>query len=206
MKTIAWDVDDVLNDCMRTWFERTWLPAHPGCAVGYEQLVENPPSSVLGCTKAEYLESLDEFRQSEAARQMEPVPQVLQWFTEHGSRMRHVAVSAVPLAAAHLSAAWVIRHFGLWIRSFHFIPSPREGNPTPVYDRSKGEALRQWGTIDAFIDDNRDNLASAERFGIRTFCFPRPWNRETVSLAGILHELTTLEPTYSAHAVCRPAD
>ena len=34
MKTIAWDVDDVLNDCMRTWFERTWLPAHPGCAVG----------------------------------------------------------------------------------------------------------------------------------------------------------------------------
>ena len=107
---------------------------------------------------------------------MQPIPQVLQWFVEHGSRLRHVAVTAVPLSAAHLSAAWVIRHFGRWIRSFHFIPSPREGD-LPPYDRSKGEALRQWGTIDAFIDDNPDNLASAERFGIRTFCFPRPWNQ-----------------------------
>jgi hypothetical protein len=124
---------------------------------------------------------------------MQPIPQVLQWFSEHGSRLRHVAVSAVPLAAAHLSAAWVIRNFGLWIRSFHFIPSPREGKPTPVYDRSKGEAMRQWGTIDAFIDDSPDNLASAESFGIRTFCVPRPWNRASGCLAGILNELTTLE-------------
>jgi hypothetical protein len=123
---------------------------------------------------------------------MQPIPQVMQWFTEHGSRARHVAISAVPLAAAHLSAAWVIRHFGLWIRSFHFIPSPREERPTPVYDRSKGEALRHWGTIDAFIDDSLDNLASAERFGIRTFCVPRPWNRAPGSLSHVLDDLTTL--------------
>jgi hypothetical protein len=193
MKTIAWDVDDVLNECMRTWFEQTWLPAHPGCTATYQQIVENPPSRILGCTTTEYLDSLDEFRQTEAARQMQPIPQVMQWFTQYGSRFRHVAISAVPLSAAHLSAAWVIRHFGLWIRAFHFIPSPREANPTPVYDRSKGEALRQWGTIDAFIDDNPDNLASAERFGIRTFCFPRPWNRGTSSLPQILDDLTTLE-------------
>jgi hypothetical protein len=193
MKTIAWDVDDVLNDSTRTWFERAWLPAHPGCAASYEQLVENPPCTILGCTKAEYLASLDEFRQSEAARQMQPVPQVLQWFAEHGARVRHVAVTAAPLATVHLSAAWVIRHFGLWIRSFLFVPSPREGNPTPVYDRSKGEALRQWRTIDAFVDDSPDNLASAERFGIRTFCVPRPWNRASGSLPQILDELTTLE-------------
>jgi hypothetical protein len=193
MKTIAWDVDDVLNECMRTWFERTWLPAHPNCTATYAQITENPPCKILGCTKMEYLDSLDEFRQSEAARQMQPIPQVMQWFTEHGRRFRHVAVSAVPLLAAHLSAAWVIRHFGLWIRSFHFIPSSREGNPTPVYDRSKGEAMQQWGTIDAFIDDNPDNLASAEQFGIRTFCFPRPWNQALGSLSQILDELTTLE-------------
>ncbi len=192
MKTIAWDVDDVLNECMRTWLQTAWLPAHRGCAVTYEQIVENPPCSIVGCTKAEYLASLDKFRQSDAARQMQPIPQVLQWFQQHGSRLRHVAVSAVPLSAAHLSAAWVFRHFGRWIRSFHFIPSPRDGDPAP-YDRSKGEALRQWATIDAFIDDNPDNLASAERFGIRTFCFPRPWNQGALSLAGILDQLTTME-------------
>ena len=109
---------------------------------------------------------------------MQPVPQVLQWFSEHGSRHAARGRSA-PCRCRRPTCRrpGSIRHFGRWIRSFHFIPSPREGTPTPVYDRSKGEALRQWGTIDAFVDDNPDNLASAERFGIRTFCFPRPWNR-----------------------------
>jgi hypothetical protein len=193
MKTIAWDLDDVLNEFMRTWLERGWRPAHPGCRIGYDELVKNPPCELLGCTKGEYLASLDEFRQSAAAREMPPVPPVLAWFGEHGPRFRHVAITAVPLAAAPLSAAWVMRHFGRWIRSFHVLPSHREGANLPVYDRSKGEVLRRWGTIDALVDDDPGNLSSAEELGIRTFCVPRPWNHGAGSLAEMLDDLADLQ-------------
>ena len=189
MKTIAWDVDDVLNDLTRQWLDGAWRPSHPGCEIRYEELVENPPCRILGCTKTEYLASLDEFRQSALAREMKPAAQVLEWFLERGPDARHVAISAVPLSAAHESAVWVLRHFGRWIRTFHVIPSYREGESLPAYDRSKGEALQQWKTIDAFVDDDPGNLSSAERLGIRTFCVPRPWNQGIRNLSEMLDGL-----------------
>jgi hypothetical protein len=192
MKTIAWDVDDVLNELMRTWLAEAWLPAHPGCRIGYEEITTNPPHELLGCKKAEYLASLDEFRRSAAGREMQPNAEVLAWFGRHGSRFRHVAITAVPLAAAHLSAAWVMRYFGRWIRTFHMLPSHRDGEDLPLYDRSKGEALAQWKAIDALVDDHPRNLASAEQLGIRTFCVPRPWNQAAGSLTDMLEGLTEL--------------
>ena len=47
MVTIAWDVDDVLNDLMRHWFKSTWKTTHPECKVIYEDLSENPPRQIL---------------------------------------------------------------------------------------------------------------------------------------------------------------
>ena len=44
MKTVIWDVDDVLNDLMRCWFEKSWLLSHPECTLTYEDLTQNPPS------------------------------------------------------------------------------------------------------------------------------------------------------------------
>ncbi len=195
MKTIAWDVDDVLNDLMGTWLSRAWLPAHPDCRLRYEGLSENPPHALLGVSKAEYRASLDDFRLSPAAASMPPATPVLQWFNEHGRQCSHVAITAVPLRAAPAAAAWVMRHFGRWIRSFHVVPSHREGEDLPLYHRTKGEALRQWKTIDALVDDDRANLISAEQLGIRTFCVPRPWNRGPGSLADVLDELTVLSRT-----------
>ena len=43
MLTLAWDVDDVLNDLMQVWLEEAWLPAHPECNVTYRDLTSNPP-------------------------------------------------------------------------------------------------------------------------------------------------------------------
>ena len=42
MKTIVWDVDDVLNDLMAAWFYEAWLPAHRDCTVTYAQIAQNP--------------------------------------------------------------------------------------------------------------------------------------------------------------------
>ena len=176
MKTIAWDVDDVLNDLMRTWLESAWRPDHPGCALGYEQLSENPPHRLLGASRAEYLASLDAFRLSPSGRDLPPLDAVLAWFQRYGHEARHVAVTAVPLRAAPESAAWVMRHFGRWIRSYHVIPSARADEGLPAYDSSKGELLRSLGPVDGLVDDQPQNLESARNAGIPAVLFPRPWN------------------------------
>ncbi|MBN2124208.1 MAG: hypothetical protein JW821_07940, partial [Deltaproteobacteria bacterium] len=104
MKTIIWDIDDVLNDMMRTWFEDRWFPSHPGCTLVYDGITENPPHALLGVTLSEYLSSLDEFRLSREAGEMAPVPEVMDWFRTHGERFRHMALTAAPLLASSVSA------------------------------------------------------------------------------------------------------
>ena len=192
MKTIVWDVDDVLNDLMQTWFERYWVPSHSDCAISYNEISENPPLGLLGITKSEYRASLDDFRLSEIARGMVPVPEVLAWFRQHGDRFRHMALSATPLRNAPASAAWVMRHFGRWIRSFHVVPSPRQGEQIPVYDQSKEDFLRWWGKGDILVDDSSVNVASAQALGIQAMLIPRPWNQSQLTLAEALDVLTRL--------------
>jgi len=192
VKTIVWDVDDVLNALMRTWFDRWWVPSHPDCPIGYDQISGNPPHELLGVSRSEYLASLDDFRLSEIAREMAPVPEILTWFRQYGDRFRHVALTAAPLRTAPASAAWVMRHFGRWIRSFHVIPSPRQGEQIPVYDQSKEDFLRWWGKGDILVDDSPLNVTSAQSLGIRAVLMPRPWNQSQLTLGETLAVLTRL--------------
>jgi FMN phosphatase YigB (HAD superfamily) len=184
LRTIAWDVDDVLNELMREWFTRAWLPAHPQCGVAYEGITKNPPHELLGATRDEYLASLDEFRLAHA-RSLPPNPLVKAWFQEHGARDRHIAVTATPLHTSPISAAWVMEHFGAWIRSVTVIPSPRPFDTSPRYFASKVEYLRWLGKVDIFIDDTETNIEGADAAGIKTILFPRPWNasRSTIEQA-----------------------
>src|SRR5262249_9539730 len=124
--TIVWDVDDVLNDLMQDWFEGVGraLAARPGGA--YSDLTSNPPHEALGVSREAYLASLDRFREKDYGS-VAPMPESLSWFSRHGHRAHHVALTAVPLAAAHLSAEWVVRHYGQWIRTFAFAPSRGAG-------------------------------------------------------------------------------
>ena len=100
MRTIAWDVDDVLNDLMRAWLETAWKPQDPECRVSYDQLIANPPHLVLGITLADYLGSLDAFRLSDRFAKLVPRPEVLAWFRQHGHGFHHLALTAVPLRCA----------------------------------------------------------------------------------------------------------
>ena len=182
MKTIVWDVDDVLNDLMRDWLTQWWMPAHPETKIDYEKIAENPPHRILNIRREEYLQSLDAFRLAEGAN-MQPVPEALDWFRNHGHRFRHIALTAVPLFAADISAAWVMKHFGEWIRSFNVIPSARENDSSPVYDQTKADYLKWWGRADIFVDDNTENIEGAAAIGIQTVMMPRPWNRNLHSIA-----------------------
>lgn len=189
MITIAWDVDDVLNNLMRCWFENKWLSEHPNCKIRYEDLRENPPHSILSTSVHAYLESLDEFRLSDHYMKMPPGKEVMEWFNLYGERFRHIALTAVPLKAASVSAQWVLKHFGKWMRTFHFVPSNRQGENLPQYDKDKSDFLNWLRKVDIFIDDSEKNVNRAKKSGIRSIVIPQPWNNQNQSFQEILRSL-----------------
>lgn len=192
MKTIVWDVDDVLNDLMKVWFEQYWLSKHPQLDLNYEKIKINPPHALLGVAKEQYLTSLDEFRLSGLYDQLKPVKEVRDWFSTHGVKYRHVALTRVPVAVAHISSAWVMKNFGTFIRSFHFIPSYRAGENSPVYDENKGTYLNYFGKADLLIDDALENIDAAKKVGVRTLVFPRPWNGSKMTIKQLLDEVLVI--------------
>lgn len=189
MLTIVWDVDDVLNDLMATWFGEEWLPAHPDCALTYADIRENPPHRVLGIEKGEYLASLDSFRLSAKASAMKPNAAISEWLRRYGSRYRHVALTARPLESAPPAAEWLFRHFGVFFRCFGVVPS-RLDPAAPVYDRDKADFLRWFREADFFIDDSEDNIASVRSLGVKCILFPQPWNGSSQTAGEVLKLLT----------------
>ncbi len=189
MKTIVWDVDDVLNELMKTWLDEVWNAKHPDSPVLFQSLRENPPHEVINITLDEYLKSLDEFRSTRFAG-LKPVPQVLRWFQEYGHRFRNIALTAVPAQFSGISASWVFEHFGPWIRSFNFVPSPRPDVNLPTYDANKMDYLRWLGKADILVDDNMKTVAEAEKAGVRAFLVKQPWNMSTMDIADILAAVT----------------
>lgn len=186
MLTIGWDVDDVLNNLMRDWLNKEWLPKHAGCHLKYQDIKINPPHKLLSVTRNEYLESLDSFRLTKLYRKMKPVKDVLEWFRSHGTSYRHIAITSVPKIAASSSAGWVFNNFGEWIRTFHFVPSRREGQNIPQYDNDKAGYLKWLNKVDIFVDDNEENIKGAQILGIKCILCPRPWNTGAGSISELL--------------------
>jgi FMN phosphatase YigB (HAD superfamily) len=175
LKTIVWDVDDVLNDLMRDWLEHAQKEGLVDPGRAYGDIAQNPPHRELGIPLEAYLLSLDGFRQDHLEH-LRPNPELLAWFSLHGHRCRHIVLTAVPLKAAHLSAAWVMRHFGLWIRSFNVVPSRREDDGLTDYETKK-EFLGWWRQADILVDDSELHVDAANELGIKGVLMPRPWNR-----------------------------
>jgi hypothetical protein len=190
--TIVWDVDDVLNDLMHSWFHQSWQKLHPECKLHYSDLVTNPPHQLLGVSLPEYLDTLDRFRLNGDFQQLEPRSELLAWFEQSGSQFRHIALTATPINAAPISAAWVTKYFGQWIRCFGFVPSYRSGESIPIYDRNKGDFLEWWGKADILIDDSPTNIAAAEAVGVKAILMPQPWNHSQLTTADTLELLVRL--------------
>jgi hypothetical protein len=186
MITIAWDVDDVLNN-----LTEVWLAAQPN-APAYEALAQNPPIEQLGLSLEAYRASLDLIRATRFA-DLAPNPDVLAWFRAYGCRARHMALTAVPRDYASVSAAWTLRHFGDWIRSFTFIPSARAHDAHPAYDTTKGQYLARCGGVRALVEDSEANASAARQLGLSVCLFPQPWNSARGgSVPALLDRLTQL--------------
>jgi len=192
MKTIAWDVDDTLNELTCIWLERWWTVKQGHPELEYDRLTENPPNRILGVELSVYRESLDEFRMSADFRFVSPRQKVMDWFLENGNKAHHLALTATPLSVAPISAAWVMLHFGRWIRSYNLLPSPRPDLPVPEYDKDKADFLDRIGHVDILVEDNPINAARAEKSGYEVVGIPQPWNSYKGDLEDALERLTSL--------------
>lgn len=188
MRTIVWDIDDVLCPLMRSWFDLRWRRQHRDSAIRYEDLSENPPDRVLGISRAEYLASLDEFRSSDEASRLEPNPAVVSWLASYGLEFRHVALTSRPLSSAGEAATWLFQNLGGYFRCFGVVPS-RPDRGVPVYDRDKGDFVQWLRIADVLVDDSEENIAAAERVGVRAILYPQPWNRSRLTVDGVMDQL-----------------
>lgn len=170
--TIAWDVDDVLNDLMRCWFEAYY----EGKNITYKDIIQNPPLNILDLSLTEYLYSLDKFRISDEAFKMEPNEEILNWFQRNGKNFRHIALSATPINTAPVSAYWVTKHFGQWIQSYNFVPSKRDEIENYAHNQNKKDFLKWFEKADILVDDNIQNIKDAESIGIKGVLISKPWN------------------------------
>jgi hypothetical protein len=187
--TVVWDVDDVLNDLMAAWLTHAWAPAHPDRPVPYADVRANPPNELLGIGLVDYIASLDAFRAGEGYAALEPNPRILAWLDANGERCRHVALTATAFRAVPATAAWVLRHFGRWIREFAFVPAARAGEDLPCFDRDKGEWIARRSGPVVLVDDSPANLAAAAAVGAGTVRWPQPWNAEPAQPVDALAEL-----------------
>jgi hypothetical protein len=95
MRTIVWDVDDVLNGLMHAWFTRAWMKEHPECRIEYSGLTENPPHSILGVAPEQYLASIDAFRETESGMHLAPNAAVLDDAEENLSQATELGLRTV---------------------------------------------------------------------------------------------------------------
>jgi hypothetical protein len=188
MRTIVWDIDDVLNNLTAHWLAQH-RARHPGVTLEYSALTKNAPHELLGMGFDDYLKSLDEFRASiDGMEQLTPNPLILAWLREHGSRYRHIALTARPTHAAGAGAAWTMNHFGAWIRSVAFVPL-RKPSSWPDYDLKKVEYI-EWFDRDAIlIDDQTTNVMEVKAKGLNARLYPQPWNASPQTAAELLKEL-----------------
>jgi hypothetical protein len=191
MKTIIWDVDDVLNNLMRDWLEYAWKREHPGCKILYSDITENPPYKLLGVSKEEYLASLDRFRLS-SYHLLKPNPFVYSWFEQKGQNYWNVVSTGTPFTTASKSAAWTFEKYGKWVRTFNYVPSHRRGLILPKYFESKTEFLQYLDRVDCYVDDSEKSVEDARNAGFEAVLFPQPWNSSKQSQAQTLEEITRL--------------
>jgi uncharacterized HAD superfamily protein len=189
MLTFAWDIDDTLNDLTREWLRD--YSAVKAADHSFSDLKENPPHRILGISKNEYLQSLDAFRLSPRYAELKPAGAIMDWLNSYGHRARHIALTAVPLCAAHISSQWVIKHFGKWIRTYAFIPSARS-EIIPAYDESKKNFIAWIDRVDVLIEDNEQNAGDAADLGVKSFLIKKPWNNSKLSVEEVLIQLTKL--------------
>ena len=143
------------------------FPFIPNAASPIAICTSNPPHAEIGASLDEYLASLDDFAARGIWRTWRHLEEAVAWFEQHGDRYRHIALTAVPLEFASISAAWTLRHFGDGSVGFTSYRPIAPGETIPRYDATKGDFLTRSGNVSAFVDDHAGNVEAAAALGIQ---------------------------------------
>lgn len=191
MLTIAWDVDDVLNNLMQSWLID--YSEKNNCKVSYENIITNPPNQILGIELEKYLDSLDEFRLNPKALDMLPNAKILNWLNNKGHLFHHIALSTTSAKTARNGAFWVMKHFYKWIHSYNIVPSYRKDDEFSKLNKTKKDFLNKVKYVDVLIDDSEKNIKDAQDLGIKGFLVSRPWNKNGLTIDEILNKLEEIK-------------
>ena len=177
-----------MREWLLFWQQHQQLETIP---IEISQITKNPPHRALGISLEQYLQSLDEFRNSSRGRQLRPHPGVLKWFRKFGHRYVHIALTARPSETMKNQSAWIHEHFGSWIHSVVSVDPGRSGSNhqrQPEFS-SKASFIKWLDKPSILIDDSEDNIRNAGEYCFRTFLFPQPWNSSNQTAEGVLADL-----------------
>ena len=170
---IVWDADDVLNRLMFSWLDY-WNTINNTNA-SYSELSQNPPDSIIGISRKEYIDSLDGFRNSESGKKVLTNDIVKNWFENHGNKFKHVACTARPIETMPNQAWWIYYNYGKWIHTVHAAKTVRDlmDNHHPA---TKADFISWMNKEVLFIDDSEENVNAVSETGSETMLYPQPWN------------------------------
>ena len=173
MITIAWDVDDVLNNLTEAWLK----DYNERCGFGYkyEDLTQNPPCKLLKLSHSEYIDLLDSFRLSEKAKNLDANLKILKWMKQYSGKFSHIALTATSAHTAHNSAFWVLKNYGQYIHSYNIIPAKRNYTIATRY-KTKKDFLLAHEDVKILVDDNIQNIEEANSCGVKAYLLKQPWN------------------------------
>ena len=102
----------------------------------------------------------------------------MDWFEQYGNNFHHIALTSVPRKFSYLSAYWIAKYFGNWIRSINFVYSKRGDDNNFQYFKNRGEFLQWFGYVDIYIDDNEKNLEESKELNpeLICLCLKQSWN------------------------------
>ena len=170
---IVWDADDVLNRLMFSWLDY-WSEIN-NTDVSYSELSQNPPHSILGISREEYLDSLDNFRNSESGKNVLVNDTILRWFENHGNKFRHMVCTARPINTMPNQAWWIYYNYGQWIYTVHAAKTVRDLMDNH-HAETKADFISWMNKEVLFIDDSEENVNAVSETGSETMLYPQPWN------------------------------
>lgn len=171
--TIAWDVDDVLNNLMDVWLD--YYNSIFQTDYSFGQLVENPPNKILNISSKEYTKLLDEFRLSNFAKDLSPNLEIKHWMLQNIGKYRHIALTSTSAHTSFNSASWVFKNFYECIYSYNLVPAKRDYAIDLPY-LSKKDFLSENNHVKILVDDNIKNIEDACSVGVKGFLLKKPWN------------------------------
>jgi len=185
---IVWDVDDVLNCLMESWLDY-WNKKN-NSNVCYNEIKNNPPNKILGISKKLYLSNLDEFRNSEAGKNVKVNSIIKSWFKKNGNRFINIACTARPIHTMYNQSYWIYKNFGKWIHSI-CVADPARDTKANINYISKAEYISLISRPVLFIDDSEENINSVSESGADTLVYPQPWNKNDLTIEEFLNKLNS---------------